>query len=326
MKKGTKIMRAVSGALLFIMLSALQVNSQNGAQTAAREGLRKEIARAQELLYQGQYDAATSLFDEMSRKHETNPAGDFYKAVTLVWKSYVDARLETGSRLFDGETESLLASAIKKAEALKARADRSRDDEKDALYYLGSAHAIRSRTAFHKNNAIPAARSARAAQDLFNELLELDQNYWDAYYASGNIYYRVGLLTDSPIGRVATTMLGAKSLPKGDRERGLEYMKTAAEKGALARVDAKLALVEALTFNEQRLDDALKLARELQSGYPGNQTFARYVLKICAARKDRDGVTESARRILAQVREGKPNFGTFMKGEAERALAEARKY
>jgi hypothetical protein len=326
MNKDIKIPRAVTLALLFIMVSFFQVNSQNAGQTIARESLRKEIARAQEILYQGQYDEAKSLFDEMSRKHETNPAGDFYKAVTLVWKSYVDARLETGSRLFDGETESLLASAIKKAEALKARADRSKDDERDALYYLGSAHAIRSRTAFHKNNAIPAARAARVAQDLFNELLKLDQNYFDAYYASGNIYYRVGLLTDSPIGRVATAMLGAKSLPKGDREQGLEYMRTAAEKGALARVDAKLALLEALTFNEQKLDDALKLARELQSRYPGNQTFARYVLKICAAQKDRSGVTASARQILARVKEGKPNFGTFMKGEAERALAEARKY
>jgi hypothetical protein len=283
-------------------------------------------AASRELAYQGNYDEALRAFAEMSNAQPEKPDGDFYQAVALVWKSYVDApRLDAGNRAFDAEIERLLVSAIKKAEAQKARPGKSKEDEIEALYYLGSSQALRSRLSFYHNQAIPAARAARAAQDYFDALLKLDENYWDAYYASGSIYYRVGLLTDSSIGRLATTMLGAKSLPVGDRERGLNYLKIAAEKAPAASVDAKLALLEIYTFNDISLDRAATIARELQSKYPGNQTFARYLLKIYLESKNRAELMKTARQILARVKEGKPNFGAFMKAEAERALAEANK-
>jgi hypothetical protein len=308
----------VSFALLF-----------NVAQPQERGGdadLRKEIIPARELISQGNYAAASERFGEVARKYADSPAGDFYQAVTLIWKSYVDApKLDAGVRALDAEIERLLLSAIKKAEATKARAGKSKEDEIESLYYSGSAYAIRSRLSFYQNHAIPAARFARVSQDSFDALLKLDPNYSDGYYAPGSIYYRVGLLTDSPLGRVAASMLGAKSLPTGDHERGLDYLKRAAEKGTLTAVDAKLALLEIYTFNEGRFDQALAIARELQSKYPDNQTFARYLLRAYSGLKDRAKLTQAARQALAQVKAGKPNFGPFMKAEAERYLAEASK-
>lgn len=293
-------------------------------QRDSREPSSAEITESRELMLQGNYEEAARRFSALSDKYPESPAGECYGAVTLIWKSYVDApKLDAGSRAFDAEIERLLASAIKKAETIKAREDRSKADEIEALYYLGSSYAIRSRLNFYQNHAIPAARFARLSQDFFDALLKLDVNYWDAYYASGSIYYRVGLLTDSPIGRAATTMLGAKSLPTGDRERGLNHLKTASEKGSLTSVDAKLALLEIYTFNENRFADAVPLARELQTKYPGNQTFARYLLKAQLGLKNRAEVQKTARQILALVKQGKPNFGAFMKAEAERALADS---
>jgi hypothetical protein len=288
--------------------------------------LRKEITLARELISQGDYPAVAGRLSELARKYADSPAGEFYQAVALVWKSYVDApKLEAGSRAFDAEIESLLLSAIKKAEAIKARPGRSKEEEVEALYYLGSAQAMRSRLSFYQNHAIPAARFARAAQDSFDALLKLDPDYSDGYYASGSLYYRVGLLTDSPMGRLATGMLGAKSLPTGDRERGLDYLKRAADGGALTSVDAKLALLEIYTFSEGRFDQALAIARELQTKYPDNQTFARYLLRVYSGLKDRAKLAQAARQALAQVKAGKPNFGPFMKSEADRYLAEANK-
>ncbi|MGA9767728.1 MAG: hypothetical protein WBV94_01710 [Blastocatellia bacterium] len=293
-------------------------------QGVSREPSSQEIAETRELMLQGNYDEAARRAVALSDKHPESPAGEFYNAVALIWKSYVDApKLDAGSRAMDQEIERLLASAIKKAETIKARDTGSQQDEIEALYYLGSAYAIRSRLNFYQNHAIPAARYARTSQDHFDALLKLDRNYWDAYYASGSIYYRVGLLTDSPMGRVATTMLGAKSLPVGDRERGMNYLKTASEKGSFTSVDAKLALLEIYTFNESRFSDGVALARELQTKYPGNQTFARYLLKAHLGLKNRAEIQKTARQILALVKQGKPNFGAFMKAEAERALAES---
>jgi hypothetical protein len=309
-----------------MMSFALFFNVAPAQERVGDQDARKESILARELISQGSYPAAYERFGELARKYADSPAGDFYQAVTLVWKSYVDApKLDAGVRAFDTEVESLLLSAIKKAEAIKARSAKSKEEEMEALYYVGSAYAIRSRLSFYQNHAIPAARFARVAQDSFDALLKLDPNYSDGYYAPGSIYYRVGLLIDSPLGRVATSMLGAKSLPTGDQERGLDYLKRAAEKGTLTGIDAKLALLEIYTFSESRFEQALAIARELQAKYPDNQTFARYLLRIYSGLKDRAKLTQAAKQVLAQVKAGKANFGPFMKAEAERYLAEANK-
>jgi hypothetical protein len=312
--------------LITLVLLAQFFNVARAQVSGGDQDMRKETIFARELISQGKYAAASERLGGLARKYADSPAGDFYQAVTLIWKSYVDApKLDAGSRAFDSEIEGLLLSAIKKAEAIKARSDKSKEEEVEALYYIGSAFAIRSRLSLYQDHAIPAARFARTSQDSFDALLKLDPNYADGYYAPGSIYYRVGLLTDSPLGRIATSMLGAKSLPKGDRERGLDYLKRAAEKGALTSTDAKLALLEIYTFNEGRFDQALVIARELQAKYPDNQTFARYLLRIYSGLKDRAKLTQMARQVLAQVKAGKPGYGPFMKAEADRYLAEANK-
>lgn len=311
------------GLPLALVLLALPFDA--GAQ-AARAPSRAEIVGARELCFQGDYEGAAGRFAEMARKYPESPAGEFYQAVTLIWKSYVDAvSLAYGSRAFDAEMESLLESVVSKAEAQRTRPDRTKQDEVEALYFLGSAAGARARASFFQNRAIPAAKLARTAQDYFDELLKLDPNFWDGYYAPGNIYYAVGLVTDTPVGKVATTVVGQKSLPTGDLARGLSYLKTAAEKSAVTGVDAKLALLQSYTLNEGRFEEALVLARELQTKYPANQTFVRYLLRIYSGLKDRAKLTQTAQQILAAVKDGKPSFGAFMKSEAERYLAEAGK-
>ncbi|HKY06195.1 MAG TPA: hypothetical protein VJQ56_14965 [Blastocatellia bacterium] len=329
-KKAALLRKSLLAALAFISLSA----SASGADLKAErlkvmslkaEGLNREIVAARELIFQGDYDRAQARFAEMSRSHPARPEGDFYQAVAFVWKSYVDAKLDSGSRNFDAQINDLLTSAIRKAEAIRARADKSEQEADDALYYLGSAYAMRSRVSFYQNHGVPAARQARTAQDHLNALIRTNPEYWDAYFALGSIYYRAGALMDSSLARLASAMLGAKALPSGDRERGLEYLKKAADRSTLAGVDAKLALLEIYALTESRFDQSLTLARQLAAAYPHNQTFARYLLRSYAGLKDRRGLTQTARAVLARVKEAKAGFGLFMRREADRYLAEARK-
>jgi len=303
----------------------LMIAGTPAAQNGGREGLATEIASARELIFQGSYDEAVKRFTDLAASRAESPAGDFYQAVALLWKSYVDSKLEAGGRNYDEAINTAVASAIKKAEAMRARPNKSREDEVEALYYLGSALAIRSRLSFHQNQVVPAARSARAAQDHLNSLIKIDPSYSDAYFALGGIYYRAGVLLDSPVARLASSVLGSKALPAGDAERGVRYLKLASGNSRFAGVDAKLALLEIYVPKGEHLDEALGLARELQTRYPGNQTFARYLMRIYLGLKDRANLTRSARAVLARVKEGKPGFGTFMKAEAARFLLEARK-
>jgi hypothetical protein len=310
------------------MATALVIlaSGRGGLAQEGGAGLRKEIGEGLELIFQGGYDRAASRFETITRDYPLSAAGDFYNAVALTWKSYVDAaKLDQGTRDNDDAIEAFLASAIKKAELVRARATKSKAEQIEALYYLGSAHAIRSRLSLYQNHAIPAARAARAAQNYFDELIKLDPDYADAYFASGSIYYQVGVLTDTSIGKVATAMLGPKSLPVGDRERGLQYLKLAAERAELARIDAQLSLLEIYTFKENNFDLAEPIARRLYEKYPDNQTFARYMLRIYQGQKNRAKLVEVCRQVIARAKENRPNFGPFMKAEAERFLAASRR-
>ena len=321
MQSEVKLIRILATA--FIIVASCQGLF---AQTGGGAGLREEIKEGLELIFQGSYTDGASRFDKLSRDYPLSPAGDFYNAVALTWKSYVDAaKLDQGTRDNDDAIEAFLASAIKKAERVRAARARSKAEDAEALYYLGSAHAIRSRLSLYQNHAIPAARAARSAQNYFEELIKLDPDYTDAYFASGNIYYQVGILTDSPIGKVATTMLGPKSLPVGDRERGLQYLKLAAERAQLTRVDAQLSLLEIYTFKESNFDLAEPIARKLYEKYPDNQTFARYLLRIYQGQKNRAKLVEVCRQVLARAKANRPNFGPIMRAEAERFMASARR-
>jgi len=287
------------------------------------EPAREELQHNCELIYKGDYDRALNGFASIAAAFPSSPAGDFYKVVTLIWKSRVDAKLDAGSRDFDSQIESLIDSVVTKAEEVKANTRADKRAEIDSLYYLGSAAAIRARVALYQNHGIPAAKQARLAQDLFGDLLGRHPDYFDGYYAPGVIYYAVGQLTDSPLGKLVVNLVGQKSLPTGDMERGLSYLQKAASKAPLASVDAKLALLEIYALNENKYELALPIAAELRSRYPDNQTFARYMMKVYAGLNDKKKLAETARDVLSRVKQKKPNFGLYVKAEAERYLAEA---
>jgi outer membrane protein assembly factor BamD (BamD/ComL family) len=320
MNPGLLVNLTLSAFLLITGAPAL--SSSDGPK---REPPLDRLRHARESIYKGDYDEALKRFSAISTEYPASPAGDLYQAVTLIWRSRVDAKLDAGTREYDDRIEALLTSLTAKAEAIRSAPAKTKQDEVESLYYLGTAAAARGRIALYQNHGIPAAKQARMAQDLFEELMKLDRNYYDAYYAPGAIYYAVGLLIDTTLAKLVVQMLGQKSLPVGDIERGRAYLKTAAEKSPLADIDAKLALLEIYALNESRFDLALPLARELHEKYPGNQTFARYLMRVYSGLKDKKKLADTAQQVLKRVRDGKPNFGTYVKAEAERYLAEASK-
>ena len=151
-----RLPRIQSGLLLFTVLFA---GTFGGAAQPLRAPSKAEIIAARELGFQGDYDGAASRFAEMARKYPESPAGEFYQAVTLIWKSYVDAvSLASGTRTFDTEMEPLLEAVVAKAEAQRTRADKSKQDEVEALYFLGSAGRRAGPREFFSEPGDPAAK------------------------------------------------------------------------------------------------------------------------------------------------------------------------
>jgi len=108
----------------------------------------------------------------------------------------------------------------------------------------------------------------RQAEREATTLLEVDPEAQDAYLAMGAGNYIIGCL---PAYKRAFLWFGGLH---GDRQRGMEQMKMAAENGHYLRPFAKILL--ALAYERERQPDhARQLLAELANEFPANPLYAR---------------------------------------------------
>jgi hypothetical protein len=108
----------------------------------------------------------------------------------------------------------------------------------------------------------------RQAESEANSVLVLDPDAQDAYVALGAGNYIIGCL---PGYKRAFLWMGGIH---GDRQRGMQQMQSAAEKGHYLQPFAKILLALALE-REHQAERARSLLTELAAQFPGNPLFAR---------------------------------------------------
>ena len=108
---------------------------------------------------------------------------------------------------------------------------------------------------------------AVAARHDHEKVLELDPANVDAKLIVGAHNYVVGNLPWAV--KTASSVVGLG----GNKEKGLEYLRQAADANGETSVDAKVVLIVFLR-RERRLDEALQILRSLEPQYPHNVLFA----------------------------------------------------
>jgi len=172
---------------------------------------------------------------------------------------------------FSYGTEQSDASLIKSFDAKVARTIevseawlKAHPGDPDGLFVLGAAHGSAGRMAIVRRQWLSAFRHGRAAMKSVRASLKADPELYDAYLGLGMFDYSVDTIPKFA-GWLAKIMLG------GDRVRGLQEIKIAAEKGRYAKTTAKLILVEIFTedlFGASNPPEALRLMREIFAQYP----------------------------------------------------------
>jgi len=132
-------------------------------------------------------------------------------------------------------------------------------------YELGAAIGLRaSYIATVENSSLGAFRSAKAAYQEHEKVLELDPARKDAGLIVGTYRYIVSTLA-LPM-RLAAYVVGFG----GDKQKGIQLVEGAASYPGDNQEDARFALI--LLYNrEKRYDDALKLLATLRDRYPKNR-------------------------------------------------------
>jgi len=247
------------------------------AQEVAAQALGDAEARALgrhglDLMMDGNLDRAIEIFRDIQKKDPQSPLGYLLEADAVWWRIYyatanltdpdVFAATDLPSTPYDAHFKDLVNATISKSEArIRAQQDVTRN-----YLYQGMAYALRARLEGLRDRDLPTARAGKKMRSLLLKSLELDPNLTDAYLGVGIYNYFVDTL--SAIVKILSFFIG---LPGGNRVRGLQQLQMAAEKGDLARAEAKFYLAKDYSRpNERQYARSLELFQQLANEYPHN--------------------------------------------------------
>jgi tetratricopeptide (TPR) repeat protein len=225
---------------------------------AAQTNIHAKISSGLEALYNFNFKTSNKAFDNIISKYPDNPAGYYYKSIRHLW-FYLDSKNEIDLLNFI----SLTDTAILKAEAI-LKTDSS---DEFSLYILGSAYANRTFAFTRDESYFDAVIAARKFHSCFDELLNKDSLYYDAYTGKG--------LFNFAISQAPQTWTWAINLAgmTGDKRLGLNYLEVASKKGKLSRVDAQFYLSQIYSEFLLKYQEAKKILNDLTFRYPKNLLF-----------------------------------------------------
>lgn len=167
---------------------------------------------------------------------------------------------------FDGAFFQAVEKAISTAEGMQDQPDSA------ALgaFYYGLAHGVRARLYTLRGEALNSGREGKQMRESLLKAAALDADFQaDADAGLGAYNYYADVL--SPLIKLFRFFL---LIPGGDRERGLEQLRSASQNAVLVAPEARYELAKIYGLRESRPADALTFFRGLADQYPGNAIFA----------------------------------------------------
>ena len=244
--------------------------------------LKSKINNGLEALYNFNFKSADKTFDEIIKNYPENPAGYQCKSISYLW-FFLDSKNDLDFENFFAYTDT----AINKAESIL---DKDTTDE-FTLYILGSVYANRTFAFTREENYFDAVFAASKFYSYFNQLLDEDSLYYDAYMGKG--------LYNFAISQAPQTWSWAIRISgmTGDKQVGLNYLETAAKKGEISRVDAQFYLSQIYSEFLLKYSDAQKILNNLTWRFPNNLLFRYSLANLYLKRFDLYNATNKFKSI-----------------------------
>lgn len=222
------------------------------------------IRQAMQASYNLHLDEARTLARRIQERHPDHPAGYNLYAETFWWEALRDPRNSQAEKNYFASNEV----AVQKAElALKA----AQYPRNELLAYLASAQGSFARFQITQKGAyFSALRAGLRAHRNALSVFEADSGFYDIYVGIGAYNYFTGSLP--VVIKPFAFLIGAR----GDKELGLEQLRTAIDKGRYARTEARIVYYTAL-LEEKRYPQAFEQLQKLQSESPDNSVYYLWI-------------------------------------------------
>lgn len=244
------------------------------------------LRNALDEMYRYELDLADRKFDELVRQFPEHPIGYMHKAEVVWWR----ALRNNGDKSLEAAFDRYTNQAVNQGQQLVKR----NPHDFYALLYTAGAHGNRTRYyVYITRSYYRAMRAGLRGYGYVKTAQELRPDYADCLIGIGAYNYFAGALP--AVIRFFSWMF----VERGDKDKGIEQLKIAAEKGEYGRTAAKMVLLGAY-YNEKRLDEYQQLLKELNQQYPSNPVFITWIASFYLRQRQLDSGIQFLATLLNQ--------------------------
>lgn len=247
------------------------------AQWKLENPLDSLVIRGIDLILQQEYRSADSIFRSLAKNYPRHPAGDLYRAA--VRQAYaIDFSVEVDRNEFD----SLLESGREKARTLQWPWRE---------YFLATADGYEAYERAARGDWFGGARLGYSYSGDFENIVEKDSSFYDAYVGIGTYDYWRSRKTE---------FLNWLPFVKDDRLLGIYLVEQGAERSTYNRFAAVSALVSIL-IDAERYPEVLKWSERGLASYPENRIFLWGKATALDRQKRSSEAVEAYKNLLANI-------------------------
>ncbi len=208
------------------------------------------------MAYNDEFDEPLKYFKNLQEKMPNHPMGYFFEIAALE-KIQADYMTDYNEVYF----QKLLSKAISVTEKFV----KSNPKEPLGIFFLGCIYGYKGTHNYRIGNVVSALIEGLKAVNNLKKAHEMDEKLWDVYYGLG-VYKYWKSEYSSKVNPFAADK------PK-NQTKGIEYLKTAIEKGTYSNSEAACALIR-IYMHEKQYSDAYDLIMNQIKKYP-NSIFLR---------------------------------------------------
>lgn len=238
-------------------------------------------------MYRLEFDEAEAEFRQITRLDPSSPAGYFALAALSWWRYSQNFDVQDSFKSVEKEFVSNSDKVIELASAM----EKENRDLDQAYFFMGSAYGLQGRWYAVQRSWWKAYSRGRKGRKYLKKCVEVNPAVYDAFLGLGIFDYYAATLPGA-LGLAAKLFVG------GDRERGMEYVKLAKEKGRFFKLEARFFLIEIYSMHEKDYKAAYAETEELKALDPSNMLFRFGEIMTHIQAEDWQGVLAESEAFL----------------------------
>ncbi|SHJ08540.1 hypothetical protein SAMN02745146_2238 [Hymenobacter daecheongensis DSM 21074] len=259
--------------------------------------IQTELDGAVQNLYNFKYDKAERQFRSLRRRYPTHPLPYFLLGLSNWWKI---APTNVQTKEYDKIFFAYMDTAITKGERLYEADNKNYE----ACFFLSAAYGFDARLNAERHNWRKATVSSKRALDYLDKSKEANGLSPEFLFGQALFnYYQVWIADNYPLLRPVMLFF-----PRGNKQLGLQQLKSVADNGFYTGPEAKFFLMRILNNEENNPAASMPVARYMATTYPDNGYFQRFYALLCFNEGLFPECERTSRDILEKLNRGMPGY------------------